>query len=73
MKINLFDSACNILKGTIKQVSLSGEEPEVILEIAPGVEIASVVPRNIAQKLRMAEGEEAFFTIDASDVIIALD
>ncbi|GAA6614816.1 molybdopterin-binding protein [Scytonema sp. NUACC26] len=73
MKINLFDSACNILKGTIKRVSLDGEESEVILEIAPGVEITSVVPRNIAQKLHMVEGEEAFFTIDASDVLIALD
>lgn len=73
MKINLFDSACNILKGTIKQVSLNIEEPEVILEIAPGVEITSVMPRNVAQKLYMAEGQEAYFTIDAADVIIALD
>jgi molybdopterin-binding protein len=73
MKIDLFDSACNILKGTIKQVSLHGEEPEVVLEIAPGVEITSSIPNNLAQKLYGAEGQEAYFTIDASDIIIGLD
>lgn len=53
MKINLYDSACNILKGIVKRVDTSAEEPEIILEIAPGVEIVSAMPLDIARKLRM--------------------
>lgn len=73
MKISLWDSACNVLKGTIKRVNMKLEEPEVTLEIAPGVEITSVMPRRLAEKLLTAEGKEAYFTIDAADVMIALD
>lgn len=73
MRITLWDSVCNILKGKIKQVNMNTEEPEVTLEIAPGVEIVSIVPKDIAKKLLMAEGKEAYLTIDASDVMVALD
>ena len=73
MKINLWDSACNILKGKVKEVNMNGEEPEVILEIAPGVEITSVMSKDLAQKLRMRVGNFAYLTIDASDVMIILD
>lgn len=73
MKISIWDSALNVLKGTVKQVDMKPEEPEITLEIAPGVEIISAMPRDLAEKLRQAEGKEAYLTIDASDVIIFQD
>lgn len=73
MKISLWDTACNILKGTIKYVDMSLEEPEIVLEIAPGVEITSAMPISIARQFKHEIGKEAYFTIDASDIIIAVD
>ncbi len=70
MKITLWDNVCNVLNGTIKHVNLNTEEPEVTLEIAPGVEITSVVSRDLAKKLLMGRGKEAYLTIDASEVMI---
>ena len=73
MKISLWDSVCNILKGTVKHVDMNKPEPEVTLEIAPAVEITSVIPKDLAEKLLMVKGKEAYFTIDATDVMITLD
>jgi|GEM_PF-7026462 molybdopterin-binding protein len=73
MKIDIWDTAYNILKGKVKRVDINAEEPEVILEIAPGVEISSFVSRDLAWMLSKSVGKETYFTIDASDIIIAVD
>lgn len=73
MKIDIWDTACNILKGKVKRVDVNAESPEVILEIAPGVEISSFVPKDLARTLSSSVGKETYFTIDASYIIIAVD
>lgn len=65
--------ACNILKGKVKRVDVNALEPEVILEIALGVEISSFVSRDLARTLSSSVGKEIYFTINASDIIIAVD
>jgi molybdopterin-binding protein len=66
-------SARNILKGTVKQVVTGAVNTEVILEIAPGVEITSIITRTSAEQLGLAEGKEAYAVIKSSNVMIAID
>lgn len=66
-------SARNILKGTVKQVVTGAVNTEIILEIAPGVEITSIITRTSAEELGLAEGKEAYAVIKSSNVMIAVD
>ncbi len=66
-------SARNILKGTVKKVVTGAVNTEVTLEIAPGVEITSMITRASAEELGLAEGKEAYAVIKSSNVMIAVD
>ena len=66
-------SARNIFKGTVKQIVTGAVNTEVILEIAPGVEITSIITRASAEQLGLAEGKEAYAVIKSSNVLIAVD
>ncbi len=46
---------------------------EVILEIAPGVELVSIITKSSAEKLGLTEGKEAYAVIKSSDVIVAVE
>ncbi|AFY51248.1 molybdopterin-binding protein [Nostoc sp. PCC 7524] len=66
-------SARNALKGTVKKVIPGSVNTEVTLEIAPGVEVTSIITKSSADKLQLAEGKEVYAVIKASDVILAID
>ncbi|MBV8882421.1 MAG: molybdopterin-binding protein [Chroococcidiopsidaceae cyanobacterium CP_BM_RX_35] len=66
-------SARNTIKGTIKQVVMGAVNAEVILEIAPGIEITSIITKASGERLGLAEGKEAYAVIKSSDVMIAVD
>jgi len=66
-------SARNSLKGTVKQVVHGSVNTEVTLELAPGVELVSIITKSSAEKLGLSEGKEAYAVIKASDVIVAVD
>lgn len=66
-------SARNVLKGTVKQVVTGAVNTEVTLEIAPGVEITSMITRASAEHLGLAEGKEAYAVIKSSNVMVAVD
>ncbi len=66
-------SARNVLKGTIKQIVPGAVNTEVTLEIAPGVEITSVITKASAEHLGLAEDKEAYVIIKASNVMIAVN
>ncbi|MDJ0555911.1 MAG: molybdopterin-binding protein [Microcoleaceae cyanobacterium MO_207.B10] len=66
-------SARNTFKGTVKKVVIGAVDAEVTLEIAPGVEIVSVITKTSAENLGLAEGKEAYAVIKASDVMVATD
>jgi len=66
-------SARNVLKGTVKKVVTGAVNTEVILEIAPGVEITSMITRASAEHLGLAEGKEAYAVIKSSNVMVAVD
>ena len=66
-------SARNAIKGTIKSMEIGMINTEVILEISSGVEIASVITKDSAEKLGLKVGKEVFAVIKASDVMIAVE
>jgi molybdopterin-binding protein len=66
-------SARNALKATVKKVVEGSVNNEVILEVAPGVEITAIITKSSADKLQLTEGKEAYAVIKASDVMVAVD
>lgn len=66
-------SARNALKGTVKKVVVGSVNTEVTLEIAPGVEVTSIITKSSADKLQLTEGKEAYAVIKSSDVMLAVD
>jgi len=66
-------SARNALKGTIKSIVIGVVNAEVVIEVAPGVTITSIITKSSAETLGLAVGGEAYATIKASDVMVAID
>lgn len=66
-------SARNTLKGTVKKVSPGTVNTEVVVEIAPGVEVTSVITKASAESLGISEGKEVYAVIKSSDVMVAVD
>jgi molybdopterin-binding protein len=44
-----------------------------VLEIAPGVQVVSIITKNSAESLGLAVGREAYAVVKASSVMIAVD
>jgi molybdopterin-binding protein len=66
-------SARNVLKGTIKQIKAGAVNSEIVLELANGVEIVSIITKESAEKLQLAVGKDAYAVVKASNVMIAID
>ncbi len=66
-------SARNTLKGTIKSIVSGAVNSEITLEVAPGVEVVSIITKSSAERLGLSEGKTAYAVIKASDVMIATD
>jgi molybdopterin-binding protein len=66
-------SARNALKGTVKKVTEGSVNTEVAIEIAPGVEVTSIITKASADNLKLAEGKQVYAIIKATDVIVAID
>lgn len=66
-------SARNVLSGTVISITRGPVSTEVVLEIAPGVQIASSITTNAADALKLKEGAKAYGVIKASSVMIGVD
>ena len=64
-------SARNILKAKVKRVVKGSVNAEVTLEIAPQVELVSIVTRTSADKLGLKKGKQVFAVIKSNSVMIA--
>jgi molybdopterin-binding protein len=70
---NMKISARNTIKGTVKVIEIGAVNAEVVLEIAPGVEITAIITKASAENLGLSVGKEAYSVIKSSDVMIAID
>jgi molybdopterin-binding protein len=66
-------SARNVLKGKVVKVTHGAVNSEVVLELAPGLQVVSIITRQSAETLALAEGTQAYAVIKASNVMIAVD
>jgi molybdopterin-binding protein len=66
-------SAKNQLKGKIVEISLGAVNSEVVIELAPGIEITSIITKSSAENLQLAEGKEVYAVIKASNVMVGIE
>jgi molybdopterin-binding protein len=66
-------SARNVLSATVKTVTPGAVDTEVVVELAPGFEIVSIITKSSAEKLGLKPGAKAYAIIKASNVMIGVD
>jgi molybdopterin-binding protein len=66
-------SARNQLKGTVKKITEGAVNSEVVLEIAPGVEVTAVITKASVSSLGLEEGGTAYAVIKASNVMVGAE
>jgi len=66
-------SARNMLKGKVKEVKKGAVNSVVILELAGGEEVVSVITNDSVDRLGLAAGKSAYAVIKASNVMVAVD
>ena len=66
-------SARNVLKGKIKKVTPGAVNSEVIIEVAGGVEMVSIITKSSADRLGLKPGKEVYAIVKASNVMIGID
>ena len=66
-------SARNTLKGKVKHVIHGAVNSEITLEVAPGIEIVSVITKSSAERLGLEAGHDVYAVIKASEVMLAID
>jgi molybdopterin-binding protein len=66
-------SARNALNGVIQQLTPGAVNTEVVIEIAPGTEVVSVITKASAERLELAVGKEVCALIKASNVMLVVE
>jgi molybdopterin-binding protein len=66
-------SARNVLPATVKAVTPGTVDTEVVIELAPGIEVVSIITKKSAENLGLKPGAKAYAIVKASNVIIGVD
>jgi molybdopterin-binding protein len=66
-------SARNTFKGTISDISQGPVSTEVTIEIAPTLEMVSVITTTSAKQLKLKVGQKAYAIIKSDNVIVGVD
>ena len=66
-------SARNTLKGTNKAIDIGAVNVDIVVEIAPGIEISSIITKNSCEALGLEVGKEVYAVVKASNVMIGTE
>ncbi|MCX5808088.1 MAG: molybdopterin-binding protein [Proteobacteria bacterium] len=66
-------SARNMLKGKVKSVTAGAVNSEVVIEIAGGAQVISIITKASAEALDLKAGKDVYAVIKASAVMVATD
>ena len=66
-------SARNTLPGVIRKIERGAVNAEVVLEVAPGLSIVSIITLDAVDRLALKEGKKAYAVIKASSVMVGID
>lgn len=65
-------SARNQFKGKVVKLTEGAVNSEVVIEIAGGQQIVSIITKTSAQHLGLAVGREAYAIVKASEVMVGV-
>ncbi len=71
--MNVKISARNVMKGKVKQVNHGAVNSEIIIELADGIEIVSIITKHSATNLSLSPGKEVYAVVKASNVMVAVE
>ena len=66
-------SARNTLPGTIRKIEMEAVNAQVTIEVAPGINIVSIITVDAVENLSLAEGKRVYAVIKASSVMVGID
>ncbi len=66
-------SARNQLKGTIKSITPGAVNGEVVIAVAPGLEVTAQITNSSIQRLGLKVGGKAYAVIKADSVMVGVD
>ena len=66
-------SARNLVPGKIKSITNGMVSSEVVLEVAPGVELTSVITKHSVESMGLKEGQTVKAMVKASSVMLVTD
>jgi molybdopterin-binding protein len=66
-------SARNVLPATVKTVTPGAVDSEVLMELAPGIQVVSIITKLSAEKLGLKPGSKVYAIIKAPNVMIGVD
>lgn len=66
-------SARNMLSGKVKKITAGAVNSEVVIELASGVEVVSIITKASVKRLGLKRGMRVHAVIKSSDVMIATD
>jgi molybdopterin-binding protein len=66
-------SARNVLKGKITAIEVGAVNVEVDIEVAPGLEMTSIITKKSYENLGLEVGKEAYAVIKSTNVMVATD
>lgn len=66
-------SARNVLKGKIVEVKKGTVTTHVRIDIGGGTIVTSSITNEAAEELKLAQGDDAYAVVKASDVMVAKD
>ena len=66
-------SARKTLPGTIRKIEMGAVNAQVTIEVAPGINVVSIITVDAVENLSLAEGKRAYAVIKASSVMVGID
>jgi molybdopterin-binding protein len=66
-------SARNTLTGTIRKIEMGAVNAQVTIEVAPGINVVSIITVDAVENLSLAEGKRVYAVIKASSVMVGID
>jgi len=72
-RVSMKMSARNTIPGKITNIKLGPVSAEVTINVAPGIDIVSVISTTSAEALKLRVGASAFALIKASSVMVAVE
>jgi len=64
-------SARNQFDGTIKTIKLGQVMAEIVIKVAPKIEVVSLISRTSAENLQLKKGDKVTAIIKSTEVMIA--